>query len=139
MRKRAIWRLQESIRHIARTSGYHTLHTARRNTTVEERCRRQTRNKIPSRTKSRQSCFPILICDLRSSRNSSLKPPKREIESLNKRTKYDCSMNGVVHGNYRVAILYIHLLDLTGNSCEKCNYRSMAGINLRPSDSGAAL
>ena len=34
---------------------------------------------------------------------------------------------GLVDGNYQVEI-YIHLLDLTRNSCEKCNYRSLARI-----------
>ena len=34
-----------------------------------------------------------------------------------------------VDGNYRVAI-YIHLLDLTRNRSEKCNFRSLAGIEL---------
>ena len=35
--------------------------------------------------------------------------------------------------------IYIHLLDLTENSCEKCNYRSLAGIERAARDSGAAL
>jgi hypothetical protein len=30
-------------------------------------------------------------------------------------------------GSYQVKI-YTHLLDLTRNGCEKCNYRSLAGI-----------
>jgi hypothetical protein len=34
---------------------------------------------------------------------------------------------GILHGNYRVEI-YIHVLDLTRNSREKCNFRSPAGI-----------
>jgi hypothetical protein len=36
-------------------------------------------------------------------------------------------LKGLVDGNYRVEI-YIHLLDLTRNSCEKCNFRFLAGI-----------
>ena len=48
----------------------------------------------------------------------------------------------LVDGNYRVEI-YTHLLDLTRNSCEKCNYigpwQESSTINLRPCDSGAAL
>ena len=35
----------------------------------------------------------------------------------------------IVNGNYRVEI-YIYLLDLTRNSCEKFIYRSLAGIEL---------
>jgi hypothetical protein len=34
---------------------------------------------------------------------------------------------GIVNGNCRVEI-YIHLLDLTRNRSEKCNFRSLAGI-----------
>jgi hypothetical protein len=33
----------------------------------------------------------------------------------------------IVNGNYRVEI-YRHLLDLTRNRNEKCNFRSLAGI-----------
>jgi hypothetical protein len=38
-------------------------------------------------------------------------------------------MKGIVHGNYGVEI-YLHLLDLTRNSCGKCNFlfRSLTGI-----------
>ena len=36
-------------------------------------------------------------------------------------------VEGFVDGNYRVSI-YIHLLDLTRNSCEECNFRSRVGI-----------
>jgi hypothetical protein len=34
------------------------------------------------------------------------------------------STQGLVDGNYRVEI-YIHLLDLTRNRSEKCNYKSL--------------
>jgi hypothetical protein len=40
---------------------------------------------------------------------------------------------GIVDGNSRVEI-YIHLLDLTRNRSEKCNFRSLAGITLGPCD-----
>jgi hypothetical protein len=36
-------------------------------------------------------------------------------------------LKGIVDENYRVEI-YIHLLNQTRNSCEKYNYRSLAGI-----------
>jgi hypothetical protein len=36
-------------------------------------------------------------------------------------------LEDLVDGNNQME-MYLHLLDLTRNSCEKCNFRSLAGI-----------
>ena len=39
---------------------------------------------------------------------------------------------------WKIRVIFIHLLDLTRSSCEKCNYRPSGRIE-PPCDSGAAL